>query len=219
MPPELLARVFEPFFTTKGIGHGTGLGLSTTYGFVKGAGGHVEIESHVGEGTTVRLYLPRAEPQAAHATDAEAGDQVEASPTGEVVLVVEDNDEVRSVAVEALEQLGYGVVEASDADQALQRLDSNPEVKLLFTDVRMPGRLTGTDLAREAVTRRPGLKVLYTSGYVGTDLDPHQDVLQKPYRAQDLAAKVREVLCGAEEGNRPGMRVHTPRHAGAAASA
>jgi PAS domain S-box-containing protein len=219
MPPELLARVFEPFFTTKGIGHGTGLGLSTTYGFVKGAGGHIEIESQVGEGTTVRLYLPRAESQAAFAADAASGDLADARPTGEVILVVEDNDEVRGVAVEALGQLGYGVVEASDADQALQRLDSNPEVKLLFTDVRMPGRLTGVDLAREAVTRRPGLKVLYTSGYVGTDLDPNDDVLQKPYRAHDLAVKVRQVLRDAADGNPPGALLRPPIHADAAASA
>jgi PAS domain S-box-containing protein len=214
MAPDIVDRVFEPFFTTKGIGHGTGLGLSTTYGFVKGAGGHVEIDSKVGEGTTVRLFLPRADESQVEAAPAE--DEAETTASGEVVLVVEDNDEVRSVAVQALHELGYGVLEAADADQALQRLDANPEVKLLFTDVRMPGRLTGTELAKEAVQRRPGLKVLYTSGYAGTDIEPaSHEILQKPYRAQDLAARVRAVL--AASAAEPARRAR-PTYAAAASA-
>jgi CheY-like chemotaxis protein len=162
----------------------------------------------------VRLFLPRADESQVEAAPAE--DEAETTASGEVVLVVEDNDEVRSVAVQALHELGYGVLEAADADQALQRLDANPEVKLLFTDVRMPGRLTGADLANEAVQRRPGLKVLYTSGYAGTDIEPaSHEILQKPYRAQDLAARVRAVL--AASAAEPARRAR-PTYAAAASA-
>jgi PAS domain S-box-containing protein len=195
MPPDVLERVFEPFFTTKGIGHGTGLGLSTTYGFVKGVGGHIEIESEVGSGTTVRLYLPRAESLAAEGGSDSAVESDRCVAKGELVLVVEDDDEIRKIAVESLGHLGYGVVAARDAEEALRVLDANPGIVLLFTDVLMPGRMTGTDLAREALRRKPGLKVLYTSGYVGGGSKPvSDDVLFKPYRAHDLAETVRAVL-------------------------
>jgi len=200
MPPEVLSRAFEPFYTTKDVGHGTGLGLSQIYGYLKQSGGHAKIYSEPRQGTTVKLYLPRettgmeASPHQAAPAPAGAG----AKP-GETVLVVEDEANVRSFAVEALSGLGYVVYEAEDGPTALKLLEMHGPLDLLFTDVVMPG-MTGRELA-EAVSRRwSDVRVLYTTGYTsnaivhGGRLDPGVNLLPKPYVVDDLARKVRATL-------------------------
>ena len=162
MPPEVMAKAFDPFFTTKDIGHGTGLGLSQVYGFVKQSRGHVKIYSEVGEGTTIKIYLPRF-----HA-EAEAVDERPATPVArgkgyETVLVVEDEEDVRTYSTETLRELGYNVLEASNARAAIQILKSHPEIAVLFTDVGLPGGMNGRQLAEELRRSRPNLKVLFTS--------------------------------------------------------
>ena len=161
IPPDLMDRVFEPFFTTKPEGQGTGLGLSMVYGFVKQSGGHVKIYSEMGQGTTIRLYLPRSrQPE-----DVETHVEAETVSGGtEVVLVVEDDDEVRSTAVDLLTDLGYRVLKSRDAQSALAIVESGVTIDLLFTDVVMPGTLRSPELARKARERLPNIAVLFTSG-------------------------------------------------------
>ena len=203
MSPEVAARAFEPFFTTKEIGKGTGLGLSMVYGFVKQSGGHVRICSQPGRGTTIRLYLPRHH-AASPAGDGRSGEDRPAPRRsgGETVLVVEDEPAVRRVSAESLRELGYQVVEAADADSALDALDQRPEVALLFTDVVMP-EVNGVKLAEAARRRRPALKVLFTTGYAGNALmrngavDPGLQLLAKPFTLDQLARKVGDVMDGA----------------------
>jgi PAS domain S-box-containing protein len=199
MPESVIARAFDPFFTTKEVGKGTGLGLSQVYGFVKQSGGHVKIYSEVGQGTSVKIYLPRyagAEPVASER------DQASVLLTGDatdVVLVVEDDDAMREFSVAALGELGYRVHEAASAAHALRLLEAHPEIKLLFTDVVMPG-VNGAKLAAEALQQRPDLKVLYTTGYTRNAvvhngvLDAGVDLIGKPFTVEALAMKVREVL-------------------------
>jgi PAS domain S-box-containing protein len=201
MPSEGVERAFEPFYTTKDAGRGTGLGLSQVYGFVKQSGGHVKIYSEPGRGTTVKIYLPRS---IGDASAKPSGAPAEARPTGsrsEVILVVEDEPAVRRMSVDALRELGYSVVHAESAAKALDQLDQHPGLSLMFTDIVMPV-VNGRQLADEAVKRRPGLKVLYTTGYTrnavvhdGT-VDPGVALLQKPFSVDDLARKVRQVLDG-----------------------
>jgi len=205
MTPQVLSQVFQPFFSTKPAGSGTGLGLSMVYGFVRQSGGHVKIYSEPGQGTTVKVYLPRAHDADAlvdAAPDpAAAGD---ASGGAETVLVVEDDAAVRRATVEMLQELGYRVLKASDADQALVVIDDavahHAAIDLLFTDVVMPGRLKSPELADKARERLPGIAVLFTSGYAqnaivhGGRLDPGVELLPKPYSARALASKVRAVL-------------------------
>src|SRR5262249_32338603 len=148
MPPEVLARVFEPFFTTKGKDKGTGLGLSMVFGFVKQSGGHIQVYSEVGFGTTLRLYLPRAKAAAARET---ASAQVEALPRGHgTVLAVEDNDRLRRLLVMQLKDLGYQVLEAGTAQAAIDILNSGETIDLLLTDIILPGGMNGSELARLA---------------------------------------------------------------------
>jgi signal transduction histidine kinase len=198
MSPEVLERVFEPFFTTKESGKGTGLGLSMIYGFAQQSGGAIAIESQPGEGTTVRLTLPRTE----RPVEAPAASVPDAAPppgNGETILVVEDDPAVRQVAVSTLTTLGYTVSEAANGDEALTRLrDGNP-VRLVFSDVTMPGPLTGVDLAREVRRLQPEVGVLLTTGYVGEDvqLDEGVEILPKPYQTHDLAQKLRGLLRSA----------------------
>jgi PAS domain S-box-containing protein len=197
MSPDVLARVFEPFFTTKDVGQGTGLGLSMVYGFIKQSEGHVRIYSEVGVGTVVRLYLPRSRDVAVPAVAAPA-----ALPTGtETILLVEDNSLVRTFASAQLAALGYRVVAAEDARRALEMVEHGCAPDLLFTDVIMPGGMNGRELAEQLRRRRPGLKVLYTSGYAhgamtgeAAGAAPVTHLLGKPYRRRDLATKVREAL-------------------------
>lgn len=199
MPPEVLERVFEPFFTTKEQGRGTGLGLAMIYGFAKQSQGHVKIYSEVGYGTTARLYLPRAAPAAAAAVENARG--TSALPTGDAaVLVVEDNADVRGVATAALRSLGYRVAEAGDGPAALEILRNDSAIALLFTDIVMPGGMTGYDLAREARRMRPDIAILLTSGFAEASLqaaNPEEATLprlSKPYRKADLARAVRDAL-------------------------
>jgi signal transduction histidine kinase/CheY-like chemotaxis protein len=200
MSEEVVAKAFEPFFTTKGVGQGTGLGLSQVYGFLKQSGGHVRIYSEIGHGTSVKLYLPRH-----HAKDG-ATDQPSAAVApprgreGEWVLIVEDDPDVRSFTIEMVQDLGYRVLSAEDGPRALQLLASHPEVRLLFTDVILPGGMTGRELADEAVRRQSRLKVLFTTGYARNAivhhgrLDAGVEVVFKPFTYTEVAAKLRRVL-------------------------
>ena len=197
--PESMERVFEPFYTTKKDRQRSGLGLSIVYGFVKQSGGHVEIDSVVGKGTNIKLFLPMAQAMGEPALELPASH--ETMPTGtETILVVEDEQVVREAVVTNLERLGYRVLEASDGPSALVSLDAHPEVDLLFTDVVMPGGMTGVDLTVKANKRRQGMKFLFTSGYATTEmldqgvLPKRVEVLNKPYQREELARKVRAVL-------------------------
>jgi len=199
MTDDVLAKVFEPFYTTKGVGKGTGLGLSQVYGFVRQSGGHVKISSTLDVGTSVKLYLPRF-----HGDEVEERQEKDISVVyqgrpNETVLVVEDEDRVRKVSVEALQELGYSVIEVARPRDALQFLSTGQNVSLLFTDVVMPD-MSGKELADVARKERPDLRVLYTTGYTrdaivhnGT-LDPGIHLLTKPFSIDELAIKVREVL-------------------------
>jgi CheY-like chemotaxis protein len=201
MDAETLTRVFEPFFTTKDAGRGTGLGLSMVFGFVKQSAGHIKIYSEVGHGTTVRIYLPRADAALPVAETKAAAAPAEPQRHGETILVVEDNADVRGTVVNQLAGLGYQVVEAASPRAALAIL-SNPEtaIDLLFTDIIMPGGMNGHELARAALAERPALRVLFTSGYSGTALRNGDRIregehfLSKPYRREELARKLDEVF-------------------------
>ncbi len=191
-------RVIEPFFTTKEKGKGTGLGLSMVYGFVKQSLGHLRIYSEPGEGTTVRIYLPRADGSATNASP-EPKDRHAASGS-ELILLVEDDDLVRRFARQQVQALGYDVITAANGPDALKLLRERTDIDLLFTDIVMPGGMSGRELADAALHLRPGLKVLYTSGYTENAivhhgrLDPGVRLLSKPYRREDLAAALRETL-------------------------
>jgi PAS domain S-box-containing protein len=198
MSTEVIGRAFEPFFTTKREGEGTGLGLSQVFGWVKQSGGHIKIYSELGHGTTIKLYLPRA-----HAQSADKRPRPEvATPTGdETVLVVEDNPNVRKTVVRQLHDLGYKTIEAESGGSALQMVKDGAEFDLLLTDVIMPGGMTGYELADELRQARPGLKILFTSGYTELATAREQTALKdpllsKPYRKQDLGRAVRSVLDG-----------------------
>jgi CheY-like chemotaxis protein len=200
MPKEVVERVFEPFYTTKEVGKGTGLGLSMVYGFVKQSGGHVTIYSEVGQGTTVKLYFPRFRGDA-KGIEAVAESGVVEGRRDEIVLVVEDNDEVRGYSTMVLGELGYGVLEAENAEAALKIVRRDGRIDLLFTDVVLPGK-TGRALADEAQAIRPGLKVLFTTGYSRNAivhqgrLDPGVQLITKPFTFEQLAARIRDVLDG-----------------------
>jgi PAS domain S-box-containing protein len=201
MDAKTAAQAFEPFFTTKAVGKGTGLGLSQVYGFVKQSGGHVKIYSELGQGTTVKIYLPRFD--GGSADEALYGESL--LPEGgaeETILVVEDDDDVRTHSVECLRELGYRVVEAHDGPSALRLLERQPQVDLLFSDVVLPGGLTGAQVAAQARELRPDLKVLFTTGYARNAiihhgrLDKGVQLITKPFSFADLAAKVRDVIDG-----------------------
>ncbi|KAA2233124.1 response regulator [Salinarimonas soli] len=200
MAPEVLEHVFEPFFTTKESGKGTGLGLSMIYGFAQQSGGRITIESQPGEGTTVRLVLPRTDRAFDGVAEVAAAGVPPPEGNGETILVVEDDPDVRQVAVSTLTNLGYTVREAANGDEALTKLrDGGTVVRLVFSDVTMPGPLTGVDLAREVRRLQPDIGVLLTTGYVGEDvrLDEGVEILPKPYQTQDLAQKLRGLLRSA----------------------
>jgi signal transduction histidine kinase/CHASE3 domain sensor protein len=196
MPPDVQEKAFEPFFTTKEVGKGSGLGLSMVYGFVKQSGGHIKIYSEAGHGTTIKLYLPPGKGEttaAAAATPAAAGGV-------ETILVVEDDNLVRSFVTAQLQSLGYKTVAAPDARTALALVDRGEPFDLLFTDIVMPGGMSGRQLAEEIAKRRPGVKVLYTSGYTDNavvhhgKLDEGVLLLTKPYRRNQLAEMIRLAL-------------------------
>jgi PAS domain S-box-containing protein len=198
MDREILERVFEPFFTTKEVGKGTGLGLSQVYGFVRQTGGHIRIYSELGVGTTIKIYLPRS------LADAAAGPppREDAPEHGgsETILVVEDHEDLRNYSTGVLRELGYVVLEAANGRSALEMLQSNNDVDLLFTDVVLPEGMDGRRLSQEAIRRRPGIKVLFTTGYTRNaivhngKLDADVHLITKPFSFGELAAKVRAML-------------------------
>lgn len=199
MPDEIVAHIFEPFFTTKDVGEGSGLGLSMVYGFVTQSEGYVTVDSQVGRGTTFNLYLPRSLESVVTLEDA-GGTAVSDTLASERILVVEDDEDVRAVPVIILRSQGYEVVEAANGEQAILRFDESGPFDLLFTDMVMPGGMSGVELAQKARERQPGLKVLFTSGYA-EDFSlqdrprPSQTaILNKPYRRADLLERVRSAL-------------------------
>jgi PAS domain S-box-containing protein len=202
MTGEVAAHAFEPFYTTKEVGKGSGLGLSMVYGFVKQSNGHVAIYSEPGLGTTVRIYLPLAD---AHGPLISKEPPIEASVLKgrETILVAEDDPFVRSSVIQRMESLGYRVIAALNADEALLKLKANPAIDLLFTDIVMPGGINGWELGDLARQIRPGLPIVYTSGYALETLVkqrrmPMQSiVLRKPYRTAELARRLREALATA----------------------
>ncbi len=200
MTSEVIGRVFEPFYTTKEVGKGSGLGLSMVYGFAKQSNGHVSIYSEPGLGTTVRLYLPRVGTDAPRAAEKDTADE-EAAPRGsETILVAEDDPFVRASVVRRLESLGYTVIAAVAGDDALDKLRANPEIDMLFTDIIMPGGMSGWELADLARQFRSNLPVVFSSGYALDTLvdkglaSARSIVLTKPYRKAELARRVREAL-------------------------
>jgi PAS domain S-box-containing protein len=202
MLPAIAAKAFEPFFTTKVSGHGSGLGLSQVYGFSKQSGGHASIETAIGMGTTVRLYLPRFH---GVPTPAELHDNATAIPLAQqdaTILLVEDDDLVRACSLEILRDLGYRVIEASDGHEALRLLDSHLDVSLVFTDLGLPGGLDGEQLAAQVRLRRPEMKFLFTTGYVEAGKHPRSDpagrtaMLSKPFNYARLGEKLRQLLEG-----------------------
>ena len=197
MPPDVIAKAFDPFFTTKPIGQGTGLGLSMIYGFAKQSEGNVKIYSETGKGTSVKLYLPRY-----YGEVEEAGQKIRQPPRaehGETVLVVEDDDTVRTLVVEVLGELGYATREAPDGPAGLRILQSDARIDLLVTDVGLPG-LNGRQLADQARVRRPELKVLFMTGYAENaafgagHLDPGMQMITKPFPVEGLASKIRAII-------------------------
>ena len=204
MSADVIARAFEPFYSTKPVGKGSGLGLSMVYGFVKQSGGHVKIYSEPGEGTTVRIYLPRSVEEEERLAEQDMGP---ISGGSETILVAEDDDEVRATVVEILGELGYTVLKARDAESAWTVIESGIHIDLLFTDVVMPGSLRSADLARMAQERNPGLAVLFTSGYTENSivhdgrLDAGVELLSKPYSRESLARRIRQVLSGRKSAH------------------
>ena len=201
--PDMLEHVFEPFFTTKDVGKGSGLGLSMVYGFVKQSGGHVEIESEVGVGTSVSLYLPRYQGGDAAAEDVLSYSQIP-DADGETILVVEDDQDLREMARSTLEKLGYTTLEAPTAEAAFATLRSGSEIDLLLTDIVLPGGVNGRQLAKEARSLRPALPILFMSGYSQDSAEPgggsdgESELIQKPFRTFEIAAAVRRALGKAE---------------------
>jgi CheY-like chemotaxis protein len=204
MPAEVRDRVFEPFFTTKEKGRGTGLGLAMVYGLVKQCGGHITIYSEVGHGTTINVYFPRADE--AHAAAISDTVEAHADPHArETILVVEDDERVRRLTCTRLKMIGYQVREANNGANALDILNRGDAVDVVFTDLVMPGGVSGWDVATRACELKPGVRILLTSGYAeelvrGDDLQRQQfRVLRKPYRQADLVAALREALGGGRE--------------------
>lgn len=202
MDQEMVARAIEPFFTTKEVGKGTGLGLSMVYGFVKQSGGHLKIYSEVGHGTTIGIYLPRLAGEA-EAAEVDAEIAAPQRGRGETLLVCEDDEDVRAYSLQVLRELGYNVLEAHDGPSALRQLEERgAAIDLLFTDVVLPGGMTGAVLARQALLLRPELKILFTTGYARNAivhhgrLDPGVKLITKPFSDTDLGARIRAMLDG-----------------------
>jgi two-component system NtrC family sensor kinase len=203
MSKDVIERAFEPFFTTKPTGAGTGLGLSMVYGFVKQSRGHIKIYSESGEGTSIKVYLPRLMDESAVEPWLPAEPARNDSASGkrpEQILLVEDDEEVNRFSTEVLRDEGYEVISTHEGASGLRLLDANPHVRLLFTDVVLPGGMNGRQLADEALRRRPDLKVLFTTGYTRNAiihhgrLDADVDLLTKPFTSEALAKKVRQIL-------------------------
>jgi signal transduction histidine kinase/CheY-like chemotaxis protein len=198
IPKDIVDRIFDPFFTTKPIGQGTGLGLSMIHGFVRQSGGQVRVYSEIGDGTTMCVYLPRFAGELADGE--EVRDDVVDPGAGETVLVIDDEDTVRMLVVEVLEEAGYATLEAPDGPAGLRILQSDARVDLLITDVGLPGGMNGRQVADAARVGRPGLKVLFITGFaenaaIGNGhLDPGMEVLTKPFAVSELASKISAIL-------------------------
>jgi PAS domain S-box-containing protein len=215
MAPELLEKVFQPFFTTKAAGKGSGLGLSMVYGFIKQSGGHIQVYSEVGHGTSIKMYIPRrmrpgevevesaaqVSPASAATVETAAIDVAPIAAHRPKILVVEDQEAVRAVACGFLEDFGYEIVEAGDGFEALSKLQEHDDIDLMFSDVVMPGGMNGFDLAQAAISMKPELKVVHTSGYPKGAM-VHQDeprfkegfIIMKPYRREDLQKIIKDAL-------------------------
>jgi CheY-like chemotaxis protein len=200
MDKGTIDRAFEPFYTTKEPGKGTGLGLSQVYGFVRQSSGHVKIYSELGLGTTVKIYLPRHLGPDDHRENEKLRSDTVGAIGMETILFVEDDPGLRAYTSEMLVELGYRVLPASTAAEALEILHQNQPVDLLFTDIVMPGGINGRELADEATRRQPGLPVLFTTGYTRNAivhhgrLDPGVQLISKPYSFEELGARVRSLL-------------------------
>jgi CheY-like chemotaxis protein len=201
IPPDKIDKVFEPFFTSKPPGQGTGLGLAMIHGFVKQSGGHIRIYSEVDEGTTVKIYLPHlpvADPLPVELP--ERKQPVPRAVAGETILLVEDDDGVRDYAVEVLRDAGYQVIALADGKSALAALSETERVDILFTDVVLGGDINGRQLAEEFSKQRPGVPVLFTTGYTRNAivhhgrLDAGVNLLNKPYTSQQLGDKLRQLI-------------------------
>jgi PAS domain S-box-containing protein len=205
MSPEVVARVFEPFFTTKPLGEGTGLGLSMVYGFARQSGGQVRVYSEVGEGTTVCIYLPRHHGAVEDDTADEIFSKLSRSEQGETVLIVDDEPTIRMLVTDILEDLGYAAIEAGDSATGLKVLQSDVRIDLLVTDVGLPGGLNGRQMADAARAHRPGLKVLFITGYAenaflgNESLPPGMALLAKPFAMDHMAARIRSMIEGSAE--------------------
>lgn len=199
MPEDVVGRVFEPFYTTKPLGQGTGLGLSMVYGFIRQSGGQIRIHSQVGHGTTVTLYLPRAEAKAT-ASEPDVSRAISEDGAGEVILLVEDEEPIRNMVCDVLEEAGYRVINAKDGRSGVEQLQSLPSVDLLITDVGLPGGLNGRQVADIGRGRWPGLKTLFITGYAANasvgagHLEAGMAVLTKPFNLDDMVHRVREIL-------------------------
>jgi len=199
MSPDIQARVMEPFFTTKEQGKGTGLGLSMVHGFAKQSGGHLEIYSELGHGTSVSLYLPIADNGVVEEGGGADADNRSAGASGETVLVVEDDARVRKITVKRLEHLGYNIIEAETGQQALDTLSTSAAIDVVFTDMIMPGGMTGAELLEKVRAKYPTIKRMITSGYAEDGTIPADGTpwLRKPYSLQDMATAFRELLDGS----------------------
>ncbi len=202
MSKDVVEHAFEPFFTTKPIGVGTGLGLSMVFGFAKQSGGQVRIYSEVGQGTTICIYLPRFFGEASESVEPSPGGDVEANDPAETILIVDDEATVRMLVVEVLNDFGYQAIEASDGPSALKILQSDRRIDLLVTDVGLPGGLNGRQVADAARTIRPGLGVLFITGYADNavigngQLDPGMEILTKPFAIEELALRIKGLVAG-----------------------
>jgi CheY-like chemotaxis protein len=200
MTAETIEKAFDPFFTTKEIGKGSGLGLSMVYGFVKQSSGHIKIYSEVGYGTSIKIYLPKADSAVSAEDKKEEIAQIELENGSKTILVVEDSKDVLKLTSSMLKSLGYNVIESVSGDSAIKIIESGEKIDLLLTDVMLAGKLNGPNLAAQAVVIRPDLKVLFNSGYAkhaifqGGFLEEGVDLITKPFRKPQLAEKLREIF-------------------------
>jgi CheY-like chemotaxis protein len=198
IPAAIRDKIFDPFFSTKGVGKGTGLGLSMVYGFVKQSGGQIDVYSEEGQGTSIKLYLPRASAPEEVVAEAAAPSLIEGGM--ETILVVEDDALVRRSVTTQIQSLGYQTISVGSGAEALQVVERGDSFDLLFTDVIMPGSINGRELADEVLKRRPGMKVLFTSGYTEDAIFHHGRLdagvllLAKPYSKAEIARMIRQAL-------------------------